>query len=99
VVEAQKAAQKMMNETRAFVEARKKQAQGSSEHMETIAALLKRIATGQAEIARVKKATSKHEQVFLSKKMVVEAEETFSALEKVVTSTTEACSPLLEQGG
>jgi hypothetical protein len=66
---------------------------------EVVKSLQDRVKKAQDSLADVKKATEPHSKRALAKRLLVEAKEQVAGLEGAIKKATDACAPLLEQGG
>merc|ERR1712232_1527949 len=98
-LEKDKELSKLLSSTRAFLGARLKEQKDSKEQTEVVKKLQERATKVQEEIATTKKTTAVHEKRSLGTRLLAEAKEEVGGLEAEVKKATDACAPLLEQGG
>jgi len=92
-------AQTALDETRTFLAARQKEVKGNASHEETLKGLTTRLTEAQKEMAKHRKFASGHEQKYLAKKVLIEANEKIDSVQGEVKKATDFCAPLLEEGG
>eukprot|EP00929_Paragymnodinium_shiwhaense_P014394 TRINITY_DN1222_c0_g1_i1.p1 TRINITY_DN1222_c0_g1~~TRINITY_DN1222_c0_g1_i1.p1 ORF type:complete len:2051 (-),score=956.61 TRINITY_DN1222_c0_g1_i1:88-6240(-) len=66
--------------------------------METLKAVQARTTKVSEQLSKAKKGTTKHEERFISKRLLTEAKEAVDGLEEEVKKATEACAPFVEEG-
>jgi len=71
----------------------------NKENIELIKKCQERVSKCMQELATIKKSTKKHEQLASGKLMLADATAQVATLAAVVKKATDACAPLLEQGG
>jgi len=88
-----------MLDTGNFITARQKEAVGNAAHTETMKELQTRLKDARTEMAAHQKVAGKHEQKFVAKRLLAETNENLAGMDAEVAKATEACAPLLEEGG
>lgn len=86
-------------EAKTFLAARFKDAKGNAVHTETLEKLQVRLKEATVELAKHRKVASLHEQKYVAKKLLGQANEQISKAEEDNTKAAAACAPLLEEGG
>mmetsp|Transcript_140529 Transcript_140529/g.365619 ORF Transcript_140529/g.365619 Transcript_140529/m.365619 type:complete len:1956 (-) Transcript_140529:48-5915(-) len=91
--------QTIVTDTSNFIVARQKEVIGNAAHTDSIQDLQSRLKEAKAELVKHQKVASKHEQKYVAKKLLAEANETLAGMDAEVKKATDACAPLLEEGG
>jgi hypothetical protein len=98
-LDAEKEAKTKISETRLLISSCTRNSKDIVEHMEQLKKFTARIAEIQAEMAKVRKAPGEHEGRFIAKRLLAESNEKISTLEGILKTATDACAPILEEGG
>jgi len=90
---------KAQDDARRFLEKVIREMKGITTHAEKLKDLQTRFTDAQKEMGSHKKVASKHEQKFVAKKLLSDANERLATMEADISKTNEFCAALTEQGG
>jgi len=100
IAKASKEAQARVDEARTFLAERTKDGKNvDAAQKEALEKLKARLTETSSELAKGKKVALEYEHKFISKKALNEAKEMIANMEEEISKATEACKPLLEEGG
>lgn len=99
LTEVLKSAQKNVDATNSALIARTKDPKCSADHADLLKKFQKRLSDVTVNLAKNKKAGDNHLNAFKAKKIITEAEEELKKADEYVEKATEACDPLLKDGG
>jgi len=98
LLEAEKEAQAKLNDARKFLMDRQRERKGQSELSE-LSQLLARLNSAQVDLAKAKTTASEHEQKFVARMLMQQADEIAREVDSELEKAVEAAAPLTVDGG
>eukprot|EP00927_Polykrikos_kofoidii_P059005 TRINITY_DN5399_c0_g2_i3.p1 TRINITY_DN5399_c0_g2~~TRINITY_DN5399_c0_g2_i3.p1 ORF type:complete len:1960 (+),score=510.81 TRINITY_DN5399_c0_g2_i3:78-5957(+) len=95
----EKSASARIVEVRSFLSERLRASKDSPSQLEAVKKLEAKLAEAAAELSKVKKTTSEHEQRFMARRFLADVNEQLETLDGVIKVATSVCAPLLEHAG